>query len=811
MNSASENKLFTVLLNRQAMLGIALLLSTLLPINQAAPMAKTSIYSNKTTSIPSTTVSSSSSLLSFSAVQPVEQAQIQLNNTISADKKNVSSPVGIAAALSATQLSSSQIEKMLLNERKSKIEYNHDVESTKKTDSIKATTIASVQLSKHLDTQTRIEPPINTMLLASQEPETIPNGDAIDKIINVDSRIKNTSIIPPTTAPNKDVVMTTTTFIMHSQNSQNDLSVHRYVDGNKISTQETISTTESSAQTTKPAPISMDFTTMSSSDNVTPSSPTSSLTEIDGLLPNVNVRTHFNGGQTGVQTETSNPLSVETSIQTNDKDKNRLTGANENKIPLQAETNTDLGQFEATQTPILIKNTLNIDYITIAATADVATQSSAPDLSGGTITKVSDEEKSSSKEAKHENQSNNNKKYNNKNNKDKSKKKANEEGGVSDPNGKLNDNLLMAFISSTVASSSVSDIGSDGVHSTTIRSMESHFVDGIDSSDENQANHSTDDEIHTEIVINADVTISTPPPVVSNGAGISYIPSVAVGNDMNSVSTASAPISTEASSTKFEHTQVESTIQNHDTVAEKPASTTFAPEVTETKDSITEISPLDGKQLITKKPVKVSEHNHLDKQYNGNTNDMNISDNKLTTRPNTDTKTTIKTIPEIPSVLDYDKSSEEIFDIVHETSTTTHKTDESPVSHKRPPNAPNDEFFLPADDLDTDTASVAPISSTTTVSQSTVQINTESSIVRPGTGSLEPTITVPILISTSDSKQQTTDLNKASTISRDSDTIFYISNTEVKVVESSVPTPNSKQENQVNQRYSSEQIVSIYL
>lgn len=42
----------------------------------------------------------------------------------------------------------------------------------------------------------------------------------------------------------------------------------------------------------------------------------------------------------------------------------------------------------------------------------------------------------------------------------------------------------------------------------------------------------------------------------------------------------------------------------------------------------------------------------------------------------------------------------------------------------------------------------------------------------------------------------TTTQTKESTIERDSDTIFYISNTEVKVVESSVPTPNTKQDNQ---------------
>lgn len=787
MNNVSENKLFTVLLNRRAMLGIALLLSTLLPLNQAAPMAKSSSYSNgsqiETTSIPTP-----------SAAAKVET---QLNSTIPEEKINdkvVLSPVGIddAAAAVAAALSSSHIEKMLLKERKkSTIEYNHN------SDSMKTTTLAPARSSNnYLDANNHSVSPINiSPASASQAPVTA----SIDKNINADDMAESTSTSP--TSRNEDSVSTTTTFILHSR-SEN---------ANKNPTQETIFTAESSAQTTKPSPISTDFTTTtvkSSSDN-TPSLPTSSLTEIDGLLPNINAKEHLNGGQTSVQSEVSNPLSTEQSIQTNDSDKNRgggaaatATVANENQKPFEIASETDLGQSGAAQTPILIKSASATDITTTTDAAAIdATATASNNNLGGKITKVFDEEKSSSKKATHESLSNNNKKYNNKNNKDKSKKKANEEGGVYDPNGKLNDNLSMGVISTTQepAISFGSDIGSAGVHATTIRSMESHFIDG-DSFDKNKADISTFDGIHTESVINADVTNSAPSASID---GNSHIPTPL--NGIHSVNTAAVPSTTE-SSTRTENTQVESTIQKHIIMDEKPTlSTTFQPEAAETKDSISEITSLNEKQLLTEKP-EVDGSNDSNGHSNGGINEMNKSDNELT-RTNNDIKTTIKPTPEIPSILDYDKSSEEIFDIVHETSTAS-KAGGSSVAQKRPHDSENDEFFLPADDLDTDTTATTSsaaatatttttIAETTTTLQSTIPINTESSIVRPNTGGLDPTITVPIPIVTSDSKQhqQTTDLDKASTISRDSDTIFYISNTEVKVVESSVPTPNTKQEN----------------
>lgn len=100
-----------------------------------------------------------------------------------------------------------------------------------------------------------------------------------------------------------------------------------------------------------------------------------------------------------------------------------------------------------------------------------------------------------------------------------------------------------------------------------------------------------------------------------------------------------------------------------------------------------------------------------------------------------------------------------------------------------------DEFFVPADD----DQFVPPLPSH---SQNPTAMNTQPSLVIPAReqSTQPPSIIVP---STPDlSVKSSTEQGKASTVARDSDTIFYISNTEVKVVESAAPTPNSKQENQ---------------
>lgn len=149
-----------------------------------------------------------------------------------------------------------------------------------------------------------------------------------------------------------------------------------------------------------------------------------------------------------------------------------------------------------------------------------------------------------------------------------------------------------------------------------------------------------------------------------------------------------------------------------------------------------------------------------------------------------------------PSALDYDKSSEEIFDIVRETSTprpeeiTTAAAFAWPeTTTKKTSVAESDEFFLPADELEQETAAAnaSTASPTAPVSAPSSKLTTESTTEATATAST----------ASGDVPQQTTATStKNSTAERDSDTIFYISNTEVKVVESSVPTPNTKQENQ---------------
>lgn len=765
MNCVSENKLFTVLFNRRAMLAIALLLSTLLPLNHAAPTAKSS-YSNgiqtETTSIPSSPSMPTTTQASIAVKLPSI-----LNATFQTDKINdklVSPPIA--------NTPSNSIEKMLSNDKASTIEYNNNV-ATIKSDLVRVvTTQTSVSSSNnYLDKNNHSVLPIN-ILISDIQTSTIHN--TIDKKINADSTANDASTLPPTielfTVQNENFV-TTTTFMPHQySNSPIGLSDVRQ-ESNKNPTQETIFTTLNTVQTVKsstilPESMTTDISKSSSDNTGTSTSKTSSLTEIDEHTLNVNANEHFNG-LTNMQSEASNPLSTLASIQTNDNDSATV---DENSKPFDGE----LGHPESKYTEILFKSTSTVIP-------------SASNNHGGKIVKVFDEEKWSNIKAKHESMANNNKKYNNKNNKDKSKNKANddeEEGGVNDPNGKLNDNLLMESVSFTQdpppSSSSPSVLTDESSVQTTIRSVESQF----DSSNDKN-NEQAFDEIRTDSVINPDVTNFTP---------TSISPTTLNGLDSVTQTT------TSEFSTK---TEFESIVQKYETLGQKVESTSFIPETKESMGEITFSTKKAEMQLSTEKAAtEVTENNDSNKHFStSNGNEMNKSDNELMRTSSTNAEATSTTIApkpaERPSILDYDKSSEEIFDIVRDTSTT--KPDiTSTMPEKR---LHNDEFFLPADDLDTDpnvkTQSTVTTSATTTTIQSTIPINTESAIVRPNTDGLGPTITIPIPIVTSNSKQQqSTDLNKASTISRDSDTIFYISNTEVKVVESSVPTPNSKQENQ---------------
>lgn len=867
MNNVGENKSFTVVFNRRTLFGITLLLSTLLPLNQAAPMAKSSTYSNGFEAETTASISPQSTTMAVKVVDSKPNATFQNGDDIN-DK--LGSPPA-ASATSATV----PIDEPLSNDKPSPaIEYNHNV-VTIKSDSSEAppspiTTEPATGSSSnnYLDKNNHFVATINSPLSESHgiSAELHPTGPVVLVHDIIDD--ENTPILPSTkqsaTAYNDNLMTTTTTFIPHSHSTPNGLS-DSSVESNKNPTQETIFTTESSVHTSKPSSIPADTMTTTTlkalGDNVSPSFSTSSLTEIDGAPSlNVNVEEHLNG-QLNMQSEASNPLSTESSIQTNDNDKDRLTTANaaaaadadgadgggtdENGATSVTNENSKrvdetaaepkLGHVDddGTETTILIKSASSpIDN----PTTTIARNSNH----GGKMTKVFDEEKLNGKKAKQENLGNNNKKYNNKNNKDKSKQKANEEGGVNDPNEKLNDNLLMETTSMGMETATtptapavfvterhpttdlISFAWGDGSavhHTSTVRSMTTHFLDD-NSADKTKASHpQSNNEMHTSTMINADVTTNFTPLNMANNHISSTL------NSFDVISTTTATSTTSEISAKTANTQIESTTneKHDDDIGQKTVSTTLKPEIETRASIISETSSWSEKQLITETatptpkaadPVEVAENNESNKQHSHEGgNETNKTDNEFMRSHNAanDIKTTNKPTTERASILDYDKSSEEIFDIVRETSTPkTEISSPNNVGQKLAPDSKNDEFFLPADDLDTDITTISTSAATTTITttaadiatkttttmQSTISINTESSIVRPNTDGSMPTIVVPIPNETTVTKQQSTELNKASTISRDSDTIFYISNTEVKVVESSVPTPNSKQENQ---------------
>lgn len=207
-------------------------------------------------------------------------------------------------------------------------------------------------------------------------------------------------------------------------------------------------------------------------------------------------------------------------------------------------------------------------------------------------------------------------------------------------------------------------------------------------------------------------------------------------------------------------------------------------------------------QLTTSKPILLGEKST---SLSTTTSAVAMPAAPTATRPN-------------QSILDYDKSSEEIFDIVHETTTTSsvsealtdkssavESTSNLPLNsvvavttapatatsqNEKPHVIDNDEFFLPADDFDSETTITAGVATPSATPLSpTAPVSSSPSTELPGTSSISMNPTIAAAAST------TVAPSKESTAERDSDTIFYISNTEVKVVESPMPTPNTKEEN----------------
>lgn len=93
----------------------------------------------------------------------------------------------------------------------------------------------------------------------------------------------------------------------------------------------------------------------------------------------------------------------------------------------------------------------------------------------------------------------------------------------------------------------------------------------------------------------------------------------------------------------------------------------------------------------------------------------------------------------------------------------------------------SEEFFVPEDIKERETSTTNAIHTTTT---------TTTVAPPPAIGSS------PIPVTTTGDPGDDRQNQNPSTIQHDADTIFYISNTEVKVIESSAPTPNANQENQ---------------
>lgn len=141
-------------------------------------------------------------------------------------------------------------------------------------------------------------------------------------------------------------------------------------------------------------------------------------------------------------------------------------------------------------------------------------------------------------------------------------------------------------------------------------------------------------------------------------------------------------------------------------------------------------------------------------------------------------QTSTITPKEINSMLGIRETDKESSQVVIDGGNVLLSTTHNPIAAdaKKMAITETDEFFVPAEDGQFSAQ----------MPRNTINMNRESSLIQPTTTASSITI-------------ETTSANvhgKASTIARDSDTIFYISNTEVKVVESSVPTPNTKQENQ---------------
>lgn len=794
----NENKLFTILLNRSAIFGVALLFSTLLPLNQAAPTLKPFV---QTEIIPSESTLSGS------------QTELPSTTTLKSIQTNKMDDEMILSTLPSPI---KPFEKSLsLNNRESSIQTNNNVE-TIKIESVRetmATISSTIEHNDQNNNNNNISDLTISQTMVNAPPEilsstTVPNN-VLERKIYADKSKQYIINSPPATDLNDDenekLVSTTTTTTTFIPQRQRPSTINGLSDAplDKNPTQETIFTTENSIQTVKKAPVSAmaaEEMRKSLSDNVMPS-----LTEIDELSTKQQsnqFETKDPSQKSNIVTKNDNPLLSNGNLENNGNEKDTMTPEifHENSKDSRMTTVvSELGQqksdFElnAPQKPLIKNDSDPTNGMTTVPTNTITTIHSSLH---GKIAKVFDEDKLlGNKKLKHDSgmSGHNHKKYNHKTNKDKSKWKMNEEGGVNDPNANVENNLSMESMASvgTTLRIPTTSFGNEDLESSISSWKLSSNGNG------ETTPHNIDNDFSTAKEIGMKPTI----------------------NDADTITS-----STQAPTTDSVHISL-----NERTLVQAPTANTENP--------LTKSVHSDNKPQLTAPDFEMKTKEHLiettkhyekllteDNAHNTDAGDNNNkAENSFSSTPTStltptiehrsEIRTTIEAITERHNILDYDKSSEEIFDIARESSSQKPKitseaaaTTKAPTptiisTQKRPYEPDSDEFFLPADDLEVDVERISSTSTTTMAQQTQQSVNTESTIVRPrGDGLSTTTIKAQTSVETTietDAKQQPTELNKGSSISgHDSDTIFYISNTEVKVVESSVPTPNSKQENQ---------------
>lgn len=854
------------------MFTVFLLLSTLLPLNQAAPATKAPetfdrIQSQLTSPGPQQASdvakvernidasggigigSGDGSIDSDAVRQPSTLKRIESNKITdkevdSLSSKSLSNPLDImnepAATHSPPTLSSAAAVINDNEHRKQQptFENNHGVEQTK-SDFSTATIVASSS-NNYQDKHNNSVTAINDSASSKETAASTTPHDVLEQ--KTYAGIEHTLAKSPSTTELKDneqlsmahsatatTTSATATFAPLRQDSINALSdtMQSNINGQQATASNVVSSEQQINVSSVPISASL-------SDNATPSAAvapeqrtSSSLTEIDELSLQQTNQTISKlqplGEPISPASTESNPLSIDgTSTANNGNDKLIFSDnirPNENEKQIQSgNVDGEIGQNGVSTTRTTTKQVeSNIasstpqikDSSTVSSVGNEADPMKNNNASGENDgNKVFDEEKSKRQQSIDNN--NNNK---NENNKDKSKNGSNEEGGVNDPNGKSNDNnsnLPSEMLTSTTLSDTlpvettakamaelnnaniITPIHDDTSVGATITKANPPILQSIENNVQEivvtkEGEIADPTAINTSPQTNAFYFVSTPVPsipIVPKSSAIDEVRANGNENKLNAgkfvVSSTEQPLLVKSETdSKF----VEG--DNNGVYTASGKLTTTLPIFDSSAKTMEKIITLLRERQPSSKDSEaqsVQPSNGVgdgsktaDNEFIRTTNEMNSGKEII--------KPTFTAATEKQNILDYDKSSEEIFDIVHESSTFR------PEIESVQPIQFTDELFVPADDLDIDLA-IKMTSATTTPSTTTFFETT-------GGDSLVTVTTIHAAIETTlEGERKKTTTEKGSTVGHDSDTIFYISNTEVKVVESSVPTPNSKQENQ---------------